>query len=466
MKGNTKEFTPTSDYHPATKKYVDDGGGGGTDAAAIHDDTPSEISAITEKTSPVAADMLLIEDSADTNATKMLQITNLPGGAPADNSVTNAKLADMALDTIKGNDAALGDPKDLTASEVRALIDSGDITGVVLVSGDWQVNPDGSGGLTAYDLSVGDTDGTPTYGVIRIGNAIISRTSYISGNLDLDGAILIRNVGGAETGQIEYVFADSSNVVRFAIPVGGVGNATYNPRSMLIAGPAPSDSDMVTVGYWQTNNSIFDNLVCDTSGSGADLGVQNDLEVEGDIFIDSIKESTTDTGVTIDGLLVKDSGIPEAAVTAHEGAITHQNVSGAGTNTHAQIDTHIASTADPHSVAADIVHSKSITIEDPASGEDISMFFTNSALTITEIRAVVRGSTPSVTWTIRHGTDRSAAGAEAVTDGTATTSESAGSDVTAFDDATVVADSFVWLETTAQTGTVDELNLTVIYTYD
>lgn len=110
--------------------------------------------------------------------------------------------------------------------------------------------------------------------------------------------------------------------------------------------------------------------------------------------------------------------------------------------------------------------SKSITIEDPTATEDLSVFFTNKAITVTEMRAVVRGATPSVTWTIRHGTSRSAAGAEVVTGGTATTDESTGSDVTSFDDATIVADSFVWLETTVQTGTVDEMSVTIVYTED
>jgi hypothetical protein len=111
--------------------------------------------------------------------------------------------------------------------------------------------------------------------------------------------------------------------------------------------------------------------------------------------------------------------------------------------------------------------SKSITVEDPTSSEDISVFFTNKAITISEIRAVLVGSaSPSVTWTIRHGTDRSAAGAEVVTGGTTTTSISTGSDVTVFNDATIVADSFVWLETTAQSGTVDELHITIVYTED
>lgn len=110
--------------------------------------------------------------------------------------------------------------------------------------------------------------------------------------------------------------------------------------------------------------------------------------------------------------------------------------------------------------------SKSVTVEDPTSSEDISIFFTPVAITITEMRAVVRGTTPSVTWTIRHGTDRSATGAEVVTGGTTTTSVSTGDDVTSFNDATIVADSFVWLETTAESGTTDEFHVTLIYSED
>ena len=111
--------------------------------------------------------------------------------------------------------------------------------------------------------------------------------------------------------------------------------------------------------------------------------------------------------------------------------------------------------------------SRSITIENPDATEDLSIFFTNKAITITEIRAVLIGSsTPSVTWTIRHGTDRNAAGAEVVTSGTTTTSITTGSDVTSFNDATVIADSFLWLETTAKSGTVTELHVTIVYRND
>jgi hypothetical protein len=53
-----------------------------------------------------------------------------------------------------------------------------------------------------------------------------------------------------------------------------------------------------------------------------------------------------------------------------------------------------------------------------------------------------------------------------VTSGTTTTSDTSGSDVTAFDDEDIPADSFVWLETTALTGTVTELHVSIVFTQD
>ena len=115
-----------------------------------------------------------------------------------------------------------------------------------------------------------------------------------------------------------------------------------------------------------------------------------------------------------------------------------------------------------------IKKSFSITVEDPAADEDITIAFTEKAITITEMRAVLIGSgSQSVTWTIRHhATDRTNAGIEVVTGGTATTGLTSGSDVTAFNDATIPADSFIWLETTAMVATVTELHITIVYTVD
>ncbi len=106
--------------------------------------------------------------------------------------------------------------------------------------------------------------------------------------------------------------------------------------------------------------------------------------------------------------------------------------------------------------------SKSISVESPSDSEDISMFFTNVAITVTEIRAVLKAA-GSVTWTLRHATTRNATGTEVLSGGTVTNSITSGSDVTSFTGTNneIPANSFVWLETTAQSGTPEELSLTV-----
>jgi hypothetical protein len=55
-----------------------------TDANAIHKNVAAEISTVAEKATPVAADLVLIEDSADANNKKRVQVGNLPGGTGGD----------------------------------------------------------------------------------------------------------------------------------------------------------------------------------------------------------------------------------------------------------------------------------------------------------------------------------------------------------------------------------------------
>ena len=59
--------------------YPNPGVDDGADASAIHDDTASEISEITEKASPISDDLLILEDSADSNNKKRVKVGNLPG---------------------------------------------------------------------------------------------------------------------------------------------------------------------------------------------------------------------------------------------------------------------------------------------------------------------------------------------------------------------------------------------------
>ncbi len=108
------------------------------------------------------------------------------------------------------------------------------------------------------------------------------------------------------------------------------------------------------------------------------------------------------------------------------------------------------------------VLSKNITILEPTTSEDISYFYSMKGIKIEEVRAIVRGTTPSLTWTIRFASDRSAAGTELVASGSTTTNTSTG-DVIALEQDHLPQGVFLWVETTASSGTVDEVELYLSY---
>ena len=108
--------------------------------------------------------------------------------------------------------------------------------------------------------------------------------------------------------------------------------------------------------------------------------------------------------------------------------------------------------------------SKDITIEAPTASEDVTFFYTPLAITVTEVRVVGVGTTPSLTLVLKHATDRSAAGTD-VTTSAAFTSTTTGT-AAALSDATIPAASYVWLESTATSGTVTSFSIHLRYTID
>jgi hypothetical protein len=239
-------------------------------------------------------------------------------------------LTDINVGTVPGD--ATGDTARVGGQAINtnnATLEAAvaDIADAETISGLWNFQASGVGGFTNYDVTVGDVV-TPDYGIVRIGNSIIGRTNNITG-YNLDGAFITKNVGGPVTGDIEWAVIDSGNLVRFALPKSTAGNATYNPRSMLIAGPAVADSDIVTIAYWDTAGTFDQTRIpCNTAVNGADLGVQNNVEIGGDAWVngtfytDIINEETAAAGVTIDGVLIKDGAVDGVDVSAHDADTT------------------------------------------------------------------------------------------------------------------------------------------------
>lgn len=106
--------------------------------------------------------------------------------------------------------------------------------------------------------------------------------------------------------------------------------------------------------------------------------------------------------------------------------------------------------------------SRAITVEDPSGDERIPLGFLATGVTVSRMVAVVSGGSPSVTWTIRFGADASGTGTELVSGGTTTTSTTSGSDVTTLTTDTIPDGQFLWLETTAQSGAVATLSVTIL----
>lgn len=112
------------------------------------------------------------------------------------------------------------------------------------------------------------------------------------------------------------------------------------------------------------------------------------------------------------------------------------------------------------------VISKSWTIESPTASEEIDLFYTDVAITVSKLAEALRGSSPSLTYDIVFSTDASSGSPSELfgTDraGTSTT----GTTTTSFSDATIPAGSFVRLKSSALSGTTNSITITLIFTND
>lgn len=106
---------------------------------------------------------------------------------------------------------------------------------------------------------------------------------------------------------------------------------------------------------------------------------------------------------------------------------------------------------------------KALTITSPNDSEKVVLFFTTEPVVLQQIRSVVTGVTPSVTFSIRFGPDVSLTGTEVKTGGITVTNTTTGLSTTTLDDPSIPGGVFIWLTTTATSGTVDLLNVSLAF---
>ena len=110
--------------------------GSDNDKEAIHDNVAAEISAITEKASPVAADLVIVEDSAASNVKKKVQVGNLSGSLDID-GLTAITTIDAAADYVPVFDATDSANKKILPTNLgHRYVDRGDPAAADFAVGD------------------------------------------------------------------------------------------------------------------------------------------------------------------------------------------------------------------------------------------------------------------------------------------------------------------------------------------
>jgi hypothetical protein len=158
------------------------------------------------------------------------------------------------------------------------------------------------------------------------------------------------------------------------------------------------------------------------------------------------------------------TGIPQSAVTSLTTDLAGKQATlVSGTNIKTVNGTSLLGSGD---VITKQAQSKAVTIESPTTSENIGLFYTDVAITITKLADVLRGTSPSVTYQINHATDRSSGSPNTLFSSSRVSTSTTGATTTSFNDATIPAGSWVWLTTSANSGTVAEINITLTYTID
>jgi hypothetical protein len=227
--------------------------------------------------------------------------------------------------------------------------------------------------------------------------------------------------------------------------------------------PAGADTLSVTAGNVEMlrfSESAPDNwAVFDSSRVGIGTGFatpQATLHVQGDGLFENGKVQAAGFYLTSGGELVTGLTITESEANGYSQLDDRINFD--SDFFYVQSD----GSGDPIVSLNDRLEEKSITVESPTATEDIIIWFTPSAINLVQIRAVVRGTTPSVTVDPKYGTDRSGAGTSILSSPTAVTNTTTGVNLP-ISSGSIGANNWIWLETTAQSGTVNEINLTFVF---
>lgn len=385
---------------------------------------------------------------------------------------------------------------------------------------------DGADANVFYLRLIGDNDGSPitdysfSQTAFLIGAGITTTFSgSVSASALTEGANAVPNA----TDHLGF-FAATTSAQLFGVlsdETGGTGVVVGN-ISPTISTSLSQDGDVADAGYLRLQNAAI--IGWEAAPAGTDITLTVDaseiMQASGTFNAATLTEATnavpnaTDhlgffaatTSAQLAGVLSDEEGSGGGFVRATSPTITTPTISGAiafpdgvrqtfnpdGTNAGINVGSQAGDPSSPSNGdlwydssaneltaringanvalgaggSSDIV--RSWTLENPTGAENFGAITFPFAVTVVEVRAVLVGSaTPSVTINFSHGSDRSGSGATNLfSSGQAITSTTTGHTLSSFNDATVAADEWFWFTTSAQSGTVSEIVVSVHFTVD
>ena len=108
-----------------------------------------------------------------------------------------------------------------------------------------------------------------------------------------------------------------------------------------------------------------------------------------------------------------------------------------------------------------IIDPKAITILNPTGSDNVTLFYSTQSVAISSIVSLVRGTSPSITFEILWDSTRAGSGTSVVEGGITVTNTTTGMVTTSLSHTTIPANRFVWVRTTASSGTVTEFSVTL-----